>query len=208
MRAIPTECDVIVLGLGPTGLFASTYLARLGHRVIAIEKHSSLFGLPRAGHVDHEIVRFLQELGVEQPFLEDAFPVSSYRWYNAEGDVLLEMDWGGQSASGYNSDYMMYQPVLENAVVSAMDKASDRISIQRNLYVTNVGQDADGVNGPSGGNARAMRYETAKSAARPVIVSGCFPGIRPMTRSRRWSSTRSSDFRRPFAISLGASPSS
>ena len=145
MRAIPTECDVIVLGLGPTGLFASTYLARLGHRVIAIEKHSSLFGLPRAGHVDHEIVRFLQELGVEQPFLEDAFPVSSYRWYNAEGDVLLEMDWGGQSASGYNSDYMMYQPVLENAVVSAMDKASDRISVQRNLYVTDVGQDDDGV---------------------------------------------------------------
>lgn len=58
------EYDVVVVGLGPTGLTAAALLGQLKHRVAVIEKHPSMFGLPRAGHVDHEIVRTLQDLGV------------------------------------------------------------------------------------------------------------------------------------------------
>ena len=137
--------DVIVVGLGPTGLMATAYLAQKGWRVAAIEKHEAPYGLPRAGHVDHEIIRFLQELGEERRFLDDAYPIGSYRWYNAQGDVLLEMDWGGPSASGYNSDYMMYQPVLEDALVAAMQRGGDTLDLLRGYQVDGFEQDASGV---------------------------------------------------------------
>ena len=63
------QADFVVVGLGPTGLLATAYLASIGYTVIAVERHSEPYALPRAGHVDHEIVRYLQELEVEAAFL-------------------------------------------------------------------------------------------------------------------------------------------
>ena len=139
------ECDVTVVGLGPSGMMAVAFLLQRGWRVAAIERHAGLYGLPRAGHVDHEIVRFLQELKEVDAFLEDAYPVSSYRWFNGKGQTLLEMNWGGQSVSGFNSDYMMYQPVLEDCLQAAIDRHGDRLSLLRGHEVSSVEQHDDGV---------------------------------------------------------------
>ncbi|MGE0704178.1 MAG: bifunctional 3-(3-hydroxy-phenyl)propionate/3-hydroxycinnamic acid hydroxylase [Pirellulaceae bacterium] len=135
------EYDVVVVGLGPTGLTAAALLGQLKHRVAVIEKHPALYGLPRAGHVDHEIVRTLQDLGVEGPFLEDAFPIEDYHWYNADRQVLLSFNWGGISVSGFNSDYMMYQPVMEDAIVSAIRRESRYVSMLQGYEVLRVSQD-------------------------------------------------------------------
>lgn len=137
------EYDVVVVGLGPTGLMAAALLGQLKHRVAVIEKHPSMFGLPRAGHVDHEIVRTLQDLGVEGPFLEDAYPIEDYHWYNADREVILSFNWGGLSVSGFNSDYMMYQPVMEDAIVSAIRRESKYVSMLQGHEVLRVSQDDD-----------------------------------------------------------------
>jgi 2-polyprenyl-6-methoxyphenol hydroxylase-like FAD-dependent oxidoreductase len=108
--------DVAAVGLGPTGMTAAALLAKMNHRVAVFERWNGLYGLPRAGHVDHEIVRVIQDLGVHKIVLQDAFPTEDYKWYNAKREVILDFPWGGLSESGFNSDYMMYQPVLEDAV--------------------------------------------------------------------------------------------
>ncbi|MTD56490.1 bifunctional 3-(3-hydroxy-phenyl)propionate/3-hydroxycinnamic acid hydroxylase MhpA [Amycolatopsis pithecellobii] len=108
--------DVILVGLGPVGLTMAAVLGQRGHRVTAIERHPQFYGLPRAGHVDHEIVRILQSLDAEGPLLADSYPTVEYRWVNATGETLLEFDWGSAGLSGYHSHYMQYQPVLEAAL--------------------------------------------------------------------------------------------
>ena len=110
--------DVVQVGMGPVGLTMAALTAQAGHSVAVIERHQGLYGLPRAGHIDHEIVRILQSLDCEGPVLADSYPTLDYRWVNGAGETLLEFDWGAKAVSGYNSDYMQYQPVLEDALAS------------------------------------------------------------------------------------------
>lgn len=108
--------DVVLIGLGPVGLTMAAVLGQAGHTVTAVERQEQFYGLPRAGHIDDEIVRILQSLDVEGPLLADSYPTLEYRWVNATGETLLEFDWGVPGISGYHSNYMQYQPVLEGAL--------------------------------------------------------------------------------------------
>lgn len=108
--------DVIIIGRGPVGLAMAAMLAQDGHSVAVVERHRDLYGLPRAGHIDHEIVRILQSLGAAEPVLADSYPTTEYVWKNAAGEMLLEFDWGAKGISGYNSDYMYFQPIMERAL--------------------------------------------------------------------------------------------
>lgn len=108
--------DLIQIGRGPCGLMMAALTAQLGHSIAVVERHRDLYGLPRAGHIDHEIVRMLQSVGAAAPVLQDSYPTTEYVWKNADGETLLEFDWGAKSVSGYNSDYMQFQPVLEGAL--------------------------------------------------------------------------------------------
>ncbi len=123
--------DVVIVGRGPVGLAMAAMLAQDGHSVAVVERHRDLYGLPRAGHIDHEIVRILQSLGAAGPVLADSYPTTEYVWKNAAGETLLEFDWGAKGISGYNSDYMHFQPIMEQAL-------GDRVAASR-LVVEHCG---------------------------------------------------------------------
>ena len=63
--------DVVLVGRRPTGLTMAALLTRLGHSVALIERHRDMYGPPRAGHVDHEVVRLLAALDVADAMLAD-----------------------------------------------------------------------------------------------------------------------------------------
>jgi len=127
--------DVVQIGMGPVGLTMAAVLGQAGHRVAVVERHEGLYGLPRAGHIDHEIMRILQSLDAEGPTLADSYPTTEYVWVNAEGETLLEFDWGARGLSGYNSDYMQYQPVLEDALAARI-RADDHVTIRNGWEAT------------------------------------------------------------------------
>ena len=55
--------DLAVVGFGPVGATLAGLAARAGLDVVAVDRETGLFPLPRAAHCDHEILRILQELG-------------------------------------------------------------------------------------------------------------------------------------------------
>ena len=69
LRPWSREVDVAIVGYGPVGQALAALLGRAGHRVAAFERFSRDLRLPRAVHIDHEIMRLLQALG-----LADASP--------------------------------------------------------------------------------------------------------------------------------------
>jgi 2-polyprenyl-6-methoxyphenol hydroxylase-like FAD-dependent oxidoreductase len=112
--------DIIQIGLGPVGLTMAALIGQSGHTATVVERQPNLYGLPRAGHIDHEIVRILQSVGADGPVMADCYPTTEYLWVNNDGETLLEFDWGAKGISGYNSDYMQYQPVLEDALLTSV----------------------------------------------------------------------------------------
>ncbi len=64
------ECDVLIVGLGPIGDVCAALAAGEGLRVIAIERDTVRYPLPRAAHFDDEAMRIFQRIGVAERLAE------------------------------------------------------------------------------------------------------------------------------------------
>ncbi len=111
------QIDVLIVGLGPVGATLANLLGREGFRVLAVERDTQVYPLPRAAHFDAEIMRIWQGLGL----LKEAMAVSrlapAYEFRNAKGEALLHYDIGDVIvASGFQPSWMFNQPDLERAL--------------------------------------------------------------------------------------------
>ncbi len=110
------DADVAIVGYGPVGQALAMLLGRAGHRVLVFERFNEIYRLPRAVHLDHEIMRLLQSLGLADALAQQMVPVRDYQWFGADGELLLRFDVEGLAPSGWESDYMFFQPELERAI--------------------------------------------------------------------------------------------
>jgi 2-polyprenyl-6-methoxyphenol hydroxylase-like FAD-dependent oxidoreductase len=110
------DVDVAIVGFGPVGQALAALLGRAGHSVLAVERFAEIYRMPRAVHLDHEIMRLLQGLRVADELAGELLPVRDYHWYGADGQPLMTLQSPVPSASGWEPDYMFFQPALEQAL--------------------------------------------------------------------------------------------
>lgn len=129
------SCDVLIVGLGPVGATLSALLGDAGVDVLAIDKSSEVYPLPRAAHFDHEIMRVFQQLGIAEAVLQHAQPATGYEFRSASGEVLLSLDTRPDAfaPSGWASGYMFNQPGLERALRA---KLADQPTVRTLLNAT------------------------------------------------------------------------
>jgi 2-polyprenyl-6-methoxyphenol hydroxylase-like FAD-dependent oxidoreductase len=157
------DYDLAIVGRGPVGLAMAALAAQLKLKTVIIERHRDLYALPRAGHVDHEIVRLFQSLGVAEAMLADSYPTTEYVWVNAQRHLLLEFDWGAKGISGYNSDYMQFQPVFEAALGEKLSGA-ETVDQLLGWEAQSLEQHSDGV------ELRLARTKMVPGQVRPVAT--------------------------------------
>jgi 2-polyprenyl-6-methoxyphenol hydroxylase-like FAD-dependent oxidoreductase/catechol 2,3-dioxygenase-like lactoylglutathione lyase family enzyme len=116
MSTVDFDADVAIVGYGPVGQALSALLGRAGHRVVVFERFEDFYRLPRAVHLDHEIMRLLQSLELADALAEEMVPVRDYQWFGADGELVLRFDVEGLARSGWENDYMFFQPELEAAI--------------------------------------------------------------------------------------------
>src|ERR1700749_513039 len=91
--------DVAIVGYGPVGQALAALLGRAGHRVLVFERFQDIYRLPRAVHLDHEIMRLLQSLDLAAVLADEMVPVQDYQWFGADGELLLRFDVDGLARS-------------------------------------------------------------------------------------------------------------
>src|SRR5271169_2071440 len=96
-----SDFDVAIVGYGPVGQMLAAQLGRAGHRVAVFERFSEPYPLPRAVHIDHEIMRLLQDLGLSAGLAPEMVALHTYEWFGADGEPLLTLSSPVPASSGW-----------------------------------------------------------------------------------------------------------
>lgn len=111
------DCDVLIVGAGPTGMTLALLLAQAGISSITVEKDAAPYALPRAAHIDHEIVRIFQQLGLADAVMARSRSASRYDFLTADRQVLLRFDGMDRiGPGGWPVSNMIHQPSIEAAL--------------------------------------------------------------------------------------------
>lgn len=105
---------VLIVGAGPTGLATAALLAQHGVSSTVIERWQQPYPLPRAVHLDDEVMRILQQVGVTDAFLPLTRRALGMRLVDANLRTLAQFDRSRPvGAHGYPQANMFDQPDLE-----------------------------------------------------------------------------------------------
>src|SRR5690242_10930523 len=143
-----TREPVIVVGAGPAGCTAALLLADLGIPVTLLERYAKPHPLPRAVHLDDEVTRTLDRIGVSEGFLARSRPGSGLRLLDARHRVMAEFTRDHQPGQhGFPQANMFHQPDLEELMLARIER-HPLITFRRGAEV--CGLDDDDSPGPAG----------------------------------------------------------
>lgn len=137
------DCDLLVVGLGPTGDALAALASIQGLSVIAIDQSPTLFPLPRAAVFDHEIMRIFQMIGVADRIRPLCRVPDRYRFLTAGGDVLLDFEVAQVGPYGWAETYALHQPAVEEVLRERLGELD--VDVRLGVSFQSCTQDDDGV---------------------------------------------------------------
>jgi 3-(3-hydroxy-phenyl)propionate hydroxylase len=184
---------VVVVGAGPTGASAAIELGRRGVECLVLDRWEDVYPQPRAVHLDDEVFRILDGLGVGEAFASISRPGGGLRLLDRRMRVLGEFARAGVSESnGRPRANMFDQPDLEHllrrrlrelptvtvrggVVVTAVEQvAPDRVTVHVRDVVTDERTSVDA--------AVVLGCDGANSVVRSAIGAS----MTPLGFEQRW----------------------
>ncbi|MDV7135243.1 bifunctional 3-(3-hydroxy-phenyl)propionate/3-hydroxycinnamic acid hydroxylase MhpA [Williamsia muralis] len=157
---------VVIVGAGPIGLACALLLAKRGVATVILERHREPYPLPRAVHLDDEVFRILQAVGVAEKFAPFTRAMPGMRLINGRRRVMTEFTRSTEDGpNGYPLGSMFDQPDLERVLLDEA-AAVDLIDLRRGCQVTDV----------AGGARPAVRYLNNSGVVKTIdaaAVIGC-----------------------------------
>lgn len=111
------DCEVLLIGCGPTGAVLANLLGALGVRVLVLERALDVFAVPRATHIDEETVRNFQATGLWPMLARHCRPFGDVEIVDEKGTLLFSdtvRDVG--NPHGIKASYMFDQPAFERVL--------------------------------------------------------------------------------------------
>ena len=184
------DCDVLIVGGGPTGVTLAILLAQQGVQTIIAEKEPGIYPMPRAAHIDHEAMRILQQAGVADAVMATCRQTTRYDFLNAKGEILLRFDGSDQIGSGgWPAANFIHQPSVEKALrhrLAGLPAADLRSGWQLTSFV----EDSDGVTAvvdtPDGRQEVRARYLVGADGTRSFVREAAGIGLDDLGFDEPW----------------------
>ncbi|MHA7288687.1 bifunctional 3-(3-hydroxy-phenyl)propionate/3-hydroxycinnamic acid hydroxylase MhpA [Arthrobacter sp. MDT3-24] len=132
---------VVVVGAGPSGLAVATLLGQYGVECLILDRWEGVFPLPRAVHLDDEVYRILNRLGVATQFAGLSRPARGLRLLTPGHRLIAEFQRSADGgAHGYPQANMFDQPELEQLMRNNL-RIMPTVTLRGNVDVLGVTQD-------------------------------------------------------------------
>jgi 3-(3-hydroxy-phenyl)propionate hydroxylase len=134
------EFDVVVVGFGPAGAIAACWLGQDGVKTLVVEKSRTIWEIPRAIALDHEILRVFQNIGVVEEVLPHTAPFGASEHYGAAGQLIRSI--GVVSPPyplGYLPNMVFTQPSVER-ILRARAESHPAVTVELGKEVTRLDQ--------------------------------------------------------------------
>ncbi|MGN6721580.1 MAG: bifunctional 3-(3-hydroxy-phenyl)propionate/3-hydroxycinnamic acid hydroxylase, partial [Marmoricola sp.] len=184
--------DVIIVGAGPTGTTAATLLGQRGVRCLLLDRWEDVYPQPRAVHLDDEVYRILDDLGIGEEFAAISRPALGLRLLSPDHRVLAEFRRDGLSSrSGHPRANMFDQPELERLLRRNLASVPS-VTFRGGVEVTRVrsataGHEVDFRDTNSGEIASARGQFVLGCDGANSIVRDCIGGhYRDLRFQQRW----------------------
>jgi 3-(3-hydroxy-phenyl)propionate hydroxylase len=140
----PDWVPVVIVGAGPTGVTAATLLGQYGIACLVLDRWETVYPQPRAVHLDDEIRRIVDRLGVNDEFAAISRPTLGLRLLDPDFRVLADFQRDPtESIHGFPQANMFDQPEFE-ALLRANLKKHSCIQFRGNTEVTDISQHEPG----------------------------------------------------------------
>lgn len=197
--------DVVIVGLGPTGLTLAHLLGARGARVLVLEREPQFYGAARAVYTDDECMRVFQAARVADELSADMVLDGPVQWVLGDGSVLAQF-MPTARPQGWTVSNFFYQPFLETKL-EAMLARYPNVTARRGRELLGFEQDETGVtvlHAASAGNrysevptVAASTRETEAVRARWLV--GC-DGGRSLVRTRLGVKMVGKSFPEPWLV--------
>lgn len=184
--------DVAVIGCGPVGALAANLAAAAGLSVLVIDRADGPHPMPRAVHLDHEMMRLFQSVGLDRTIAPAMRETEGHLHIGADHGVIRYMGTAGRPKPfGWANDYFFFQPELETLLRDGLTRFA-RVALRTGTELTGFDQDADGV-------TLRLRQGDANTTARARWIIAC-DGARSMVRKALDIALDDLDFEEPWLV--------
>nr|WP_211226180.1 bifunctional 3-(3-hydroxy-phenyl)propionate/3-hydroxycinnamic acid hydroxylase [Solimonas flava] len=155
--------DVVISGLGPTGLVLAHMLGMRGHKVVVLEREPVFYGNARAVYTDDECMRIFQSADVAEAVQARMMMETPVQFVRPDGRVMgrycpLQRPYGWPVVNFF------YQPYLETTLTETLARYPN-VQVRRGRELSDFVQNADGVL-VTHQAARSFRFTDASDATR------------------------------------------
>ncbi len=137
------DYDVVVVGFGPSGAVAALWLGQAGIRTLVVEKSETIWEIPRAIAIDHEILRVFQNLGIADEVLPYTAPFTASEHFGVDGQLIRRIHVVDPPFPlGYTPTMVFTQPPVE-AILRRHVAALPSVTVVLGAEATSVFQDEE-----------------------------------------------------------------